>query len=81
MGYGYGLGVRCPREGSAVSDIGWGGAAGALCAVDRTLGYSLFYLQHALGSPYAPKRMPMLGDLPFAKNEAEAADGDARLTY
>lgn len=81
MGYGYGLGVRCPREGAAVSDIGWGGAAGALCAVDRTLGYSLFYLQHALGSPYGPKRMPMLGDLPFAKNEAEAADGDARLTY
>lgn len=50
-GYGYGLGVRCPIEGSAVSDFGWGGAAGAYLAMDRENEFSFFYAQHMLSTP------------------------------
>lgn len=49
--YGYGLGVRCPQIGKSAQDFGWGGAAGAYLAVDRTRNYSLFYVQHVLSSP------------------------------
>lgn len=49
--YGYGLGVRTPKVGSARTDFGWGGAAGAYLAVDIPNGISLFYAQHLLTSP------------------------------
>lgn len=54
--YGYGLGVRCPRRGSAVSDFGWGGAAGAYFMVDRKNEITAFYAQHVLNSPVQAKR-------------------------
>ncbi len=49
--YGYGLGVRCPKQGSTATDFGWGGHAGAYLAVDRENEYSFFYAQHAVGVP------------------------------
>ena len=59
-GYGYGLGVRthfdrglslrpCP-----VGEFGWGGAAGSQMIIDPVNHLSMFYLQHMLGTPYAP---------------------------
>ena len=50
-GYSYGLGVRCPKPGSAERDFGWGGAAGAYLAVIPSAEVSIFYVQHVLGSP------------------------------
>ena len=50
-GYGYGLGVRCPKENSNVTDFGWGGAAGAYLAIDRAHELTVFFAQHVLGSP------------------------------
>lgn len=47
--YGYGMGVRCPREGYDTTDFGWDGVAGALMAVDRKYEYSMFYAQHVIG--------------------------------
>lgn len=49
-GYGYGLGVRCPKD-STKHDFGWGGAAGSFAVVDREMGISAFYCQHVLGHP------------------------------
>ncbi len=49
--YSYGLGVRCPKEGSTATDFGWGGSAGAYLAVDREHEFSFFYVQHAIGAP------------------------------
>lgn len=49
--YGYGLGVRCPKQGYAPTDFGWGGAAGAYFAIEPTSGISFFYVQHVLNSP------------------------------
>ena len=43
--YGYGLGVRCP-VGKGRLDFGWGGAAGAHFAVDRTNKISVFFATH-----------------------------------
>ena len=51
VGYGYGLGVRCPKEGSPVSDFGWGGAAGAFLAIDVQNAISIYFGTHALSSP------------------------------
>ena len=55
-GYGYGLGVRCPKKGSTVSDFGWGGAAGCYLMIDRQNEISAFYAQHVLASPVQAKR-------------------------
>lgn len=49
--YCYGLGVRCPKPGSDVTDFGWGGYAGAYLAIDREHEYSLYYSQHTVGIP------------------------------
>ena len=32
--HGYGLGIRCPKEGGQQRNFGWGGAAGAYWAID-----------------------------------------------
>lgn len=53
MGYGYGLGVRCPRD-SSLSDFGWGGAAGAFFMIDREKEISAIFLQHVLSAPIEP---------------------------
>jgi CubicO group peptidase (beta-lactamase class C family) len=50
--HGYGLGVRCPKNESALySDFGWGGAAGAYLAVDLENEISLYFASHLLMSP------------------------------
>lgn len=51
--YGYGLGIRCKSAilNNDITDFGWGGAAGAAAFVDKVHGFTLFILQHMLGSP------------------------------
>jgi len=49
--YSYGLGMRCPKAGSPVTDFGWGGHAGAYLTMDRKYNFSFFYVQHAVGAP------------------------------
>ena len=48
--YGYGLGVRCPRN-DEVTDFGWDGAAGCYLAVDPAHEMSFFYAQQVLNAP------------------------------
>lgn len=55
-GYGYGLGVRCPNGSSEITDFGWGGAAGAYLAVDRSSDMTVFYAQHVLNPPNNEQR-------------------------
>ena len=54
--YAYGLGVRCSRGGDGITDIGWGGAAGAGIWIDRENKITAFYAQHVLSSPVIKKR-------------------------
>ena len=49
--YSYGLGMRCPKPGSPMTDFGWGGHAGAYLTMDRKYHFSFFYVQHAVGAP------------------------------
>lgn len=49
-GYGYGLGVRCPKNDEK-TDFGWGGAAGAYLGIDPVNEISLYYAQHLMASP------------------------------
>ncbi len=51
--YGYGLGLRCPRN-DEVCDFGWDGAAGSYLAIDRKHDMTMFYAQHVLTSPTIP---------------------------
>ena len=53
--YGYGLGVRCPKEGYT-TDFGWGGAAGAYLMIDRKNGITAYHAQHTLNSPNSAER-------------------------
>ncbi len=48
--YGYGLGVRCPKD-ETKTDFGWGGAAGSYLLIDRENAITAFYAQHVLDSP------------------------------
>lgn len=48
--YGYGLGVRCPKNGK-LTDFGWGGAAGSYVTIDIDNEITAFYAQHVLNSP------------------------------
>lgn len=57
--YGYGLGVRCPKPGCS-TDFGWGGAAGAVLAIDLAAGMSLFYVQHVLNPPNNSKKLDIV---------------------
>ena len=59
-GYGYGLGVRVPRKGYPRTDFGWGGAAGAYCAVDIQNEISVFYAQHVHISPNSNLRKDLI---------------------
>lgn len=56
-GYGYGLGVRCPLGDGDISDIGWGGAAGAYPILDRKRELTVFYAQHVVNSPVVNDRL------------------------
>ena len=49
-GYGYGLGVRCPKDATK-TDFGQDGAAGSHALIDRRNGITAFYAQHVLDSP------------------------------
>lgn len=49
--YGYGLGVRCKKEGSICNDFGWDGAAAAYLSLDLERGISIFLGTHLLSSP------------------------------
>lgn len=49
--YGYGLGMRCPKEGGSCRDFGWGGAACAYFAVEQEHNLSIFFGAHLLSSP------------------------------
>ncbi len=58
LGYGYGLGLRCPCADDSPDklpvgpfDFGWGGAAAAYLMVDNKHETTLYYAQHVLGSP------------------------------
>ena len=59
-GYGYGLGIRCPREGTGLTDFGWEGAAGAFPAVDPAHEMTLFYVQHVLQSKTVYEKLDLL---------------------
>lgn len=63
--YTYGLGVRCPKPGSAARDFGWGGAAGAYLAVMPEADITLFYAMHVIGAPVQEMRR-MLSDTVIA---------------
>ena len=54
--YGYGLGVRVPLGDGKRTDYGWGGAAGAIAAIDEIHDITLYYSQHVCTSPFAPIR-------------------------
>lgn len=54
--YGYGLGVRCPRDGSTVTDFGWDGAAGSYLLIDMKNEITAFYAQHVLNHPNIMER-------------------------
>lgn len=49
--YGYGLGVGCSNGTPGWNIFGWGGAAGAYCAVDRENELSIIYFQHVMNAP------------------------------
>ena len=59
-GYGYGLGVRCPKDDNK-TDYGWGGAAGAYLAIDPVNEFVIYYSQHMLSSPNQGIRAQVLG--------------------
>ena len=56
----YGLGIWAPKAGQLRQDFGWGGAAGALLAVDVGRGLSMVYMQHMLSSPNQGMRGAMI---------------------
>lgn len=64
--YGYGLGVGCPNGTPGWNNFGWGGAAGAYCAIDCKHEISLIYLQHVLNTPNKYLRRELY---PAAKQE------------
>ncbi len=58
LGYGYGLGIRCPLDNaSPMTDFGWGGAAAAFLACDIKHEFSVYYAQHVLAAPNQSMRI------------------------
>ena len=51
VNYGYGLGLRCPKEGGRFHNFGWGGAAGAYLTIDPTCNMTAYMGMHLLNSP------------------------------
>lgn len=56
-GHGYGLGVRCPKEGGKQTDFGWGGAAGAYWAIDPAMELSIYLGSHCRHSPASARTL------------------------
>lgn len=84
---GYGLGIWTPMPGQLRQDFGWGGAGGALLAVDVSRGLSIVYSQHMLSSPNQGMRSRMVATLleelegvSAAKANTEA-EKNYQLTY
>lgn len=86
IGYGYGLGVRCPLTPESKSNgIGWGGAAGAYLCCDIVNEISFYHAQHVLCSP----NQSMRNDLYFIIKEElgidlpqnEKAENGDKVTY
>lgn len=77
-GYGYGLGVRCPKKGdTTITDFGWGGAAGAYSLIDRKHELTVFYTQHVLASPVQAIRgelRPVVMDCFFPDSDKAVVD-------
>ena len=80
--YGYGLGLRCPKENGKREDFGWGGAAGAHLAVGLPHGISLYHSQHMVLSPNHSVRsriyLAVLDDLYGTHMLEEAAKADLK---
>ena len=49
-GYSYGLGLRVPLAGSGLSDVGWGGAAGAYALMEPASSVSMCFFTSVLGT-------------------------------
>lgn len=49
--HGYGLGVRCHKQGGLLADFGWGGAAGAFLSIDLEHELSIYFAAHCTTSP------------------------------
>lgn len=49
--YGFGLGIRCPKENGKYMDFGWDGAAGAYYAIDAKNEIAMFFACHLHCSP------------------------------
>ncbi|HKM04179.1 MAG TPA: serine hydrolase domain-containing protein [Lachnospiraceae bacterium] len=74
IGYGYGLGVRVLRDGTAsktpIGEFGWDGAAGAYVVIDPFNHISIFYTQHIVGYPKVYSDIhPMIRDLSYEAME------------
>lgn len=83
--YYYGLGMRSRKPGTAHSDFGWGGAAGATLHIDIPHGISIFYVQHLLTSPNHAIRVrvytAVLQDLGFDVEVDIPTPEQNKLTY
>ncbi len=83
----YGLGLWTPKVGQLRQDFGWGGAAGALLAVDPGRGLSMVYMQHMRNSPNQGLRGAMietfLSELEGREDSSEAPKDyqNYNLTY
>ena len=75
--YSYGLGVRCAAKGSAVTEFGWGGAAGCYLTVDRKNEFTAFYAQHVLASPIQALRGTLSPAITEALGSAAIPMGDS----
>lgn len=75
--YSYGLGVRCAAKGSAVTEFGWGGAAGCYLTVDRKNEFTAFYAQHVLASPVQALRGTLSPAITEALGSAAIPMGDS----
>jgi len=88
--YGYGLGVRCHKEGQPYTDFGWGGAACSYLSIDTQTGVCVFFGAHLRSSPVQGIRSmiyPMIYAELFAPEEYERVHEelerlhDYHLTY
>lgn len=82
--YGWGLGVRCKREGGKYRDYGWGGAAGAYFAVDPENGITIYFGCHLLASPVQGLR-PLIYNFInaelFDENELESIEKELETVH
>ena len=78
--YGYGLGVRCPLDGSGATDFGWGGAAGAELFIDRANELTFYFGLHVLRSPVTVRKKVLPSVIYEALGIVSELNGDHTLT-